>query len=448
MTGSTSDEAVESAHSPVSVPTPYEPPEPTSDIGTTPAATPMTEPEPEPEPVPEPDPFSDSIFKPLSSLRIPDDVTIVSFGEATHGSHDFKYLAGELFKQLVLEEGFHAFTTEAPFGGCIAINDYILHGIGTAKRAVASNGYWVHNFQEVVDLVEWMRRYNRTADESEKLRFYGYDIQDTVFCRYRYLTYMDAVDADKANRDRAVIGDYSESIFSSTPNRNDYLDIIRRIDLMIEEAEQNKESYIMLSSGSEYAFAIRNLVCLKYYLERETVSSGERFAYRDRRMYENFQWIVEQEESLGRGKAFVFGHNSHIMKIPERGATTIGMHIAAEYGERYFAIGTEFLNSTFRAWQRNIGVQEFTVRNEANPLIGLFAETSMELGLILMDDYAGYGEDMARLLTRTLQLGCIGSSFHPSYCALPERYACPRAPAYAYDALIFVRDSTSATPVR
>jgi len=255
-------------------------------------------PQPTPEPTPESELFADSIYIPLSALHISDDLRVVSFGEATHGSHDIKYLAGEVFKQLVVENGFRAFAIEASFGNCIAINEYILYGRGTARSVVANNGNWIHNFQEVVDLVKWMREYNLTAEDGDKLRFYGFDMQYFDRSLSRYLEYMATVDAEKANRDRIDIRGLSDaSLYSAQLSSSDLPGFVRKVELMIEEAEQNMELYTMASSKSEFEYAIRNALCVKfcieYVMKTRDVSKREGGRYRDLRMFENIRWIVE-----------------------------------------------------------------------------------------------------------------------------------------------------------
>ena len=174
----------------------------------------------------------------------------------------------------------------------------------------------------------------------------------------------------------------------------------------------------------------------------------EAYNYRDKRMFENIQWIVEQEESLGRGKVFVFGHNQHISKQMTLGRHLMGMHLAAEYGESYFAIGTDLLNGTFIAWQPDSGLKRFAMKNEASELNDSFAQMSMPTCVIHTNDYAEYGEEMATILTGFQPMVSIGLTFDKQYVDASESFTLPIIPISAYDAIIFVRDSTPATIVR
>ena len=78
-----------------------------------------------------------------------------------------------------------------------------------------------------------MSEYNLTAEESDKLRFYGYDIQGAIRSKQRYLLYVSTVDPEKYRRDRAVIGCIVEKTANATISREGLVDAVRYIDLMI-----------------------------------------------------------------------------------------------------------------------------------------------------------------------------------------------------------------------
>jgi len=97
-------------------------------------------------------------FKDLEPLRaIIGDARIVSLGEATHGTREFFKLKHRILEFCVAELGFTMFCIEAPFPESLAVNAYVLDGVGNAADALASMRYWVWNTEEVLDLIEWMR---------------------------------------------------------------------------------------------------------------------------------------------------------------------------------------------------------------------------------------------------------------------------------------------------
>lgn len=103
------------------------------------------------------------------------DVRIVGLGEATHGTREFFQLKHRLVEFLVEEMGFTVFGLEASYPGCARINDYVLHGKGNPEAALASQGFWIWDTEEIAELIEWMRSYNMKAPDGKKVKFVGFD---------------------------------------------------------------------------------------------------------------------------------------------------------------------------------------------------------------------------------------------------------------------------------
>ncbi len=104
---------------------------------------------------------------------------IVAMGESTHGSREMFRLKHRMFEYLVQEHGFRMFGIEASFAACLPIDRYVQTGVGDPRAAVAGQGFWTWDTQEMLDLVEWMRRHNASAERPEdRVHFYGFDTQD------------------------------------------------------------------------------------------------------------------------------------------------------------------------------------------------------------------------------------------------------------------------------
>lgn len=104
--------------------------------------------------------------------------TVIGVGEATHGTGSFFQFKDRLFRFLVKEMGFRAFAIEVPMSFCNGINEYVQTGEGNIEGLIEVNTS-VFATKELLELVKWMREYNKTATDSEKVRFYGFDVQDT-----------------------------------------------------------------------------------------------------------------------------------------------------------------------------------------------------------------------------------------------------------------------------
>ena len=64
-------------------------------------------------------------MKPLSAEYIPENISILSIGEAAHGCKEMQELKLSVFKEMVEKRGFTAFALEADYGECAEINRYV-----------------------------------------------------------------------------------------------------------------------------------------------------------------------------------------------------------------------------------------------------------------------------------------------------------------------------------
>ncbi len=103
------------------------------------------------------------------------DATIVMLGEATHGTREFFQLKHRIVRYLVTNLGFTLFGIEASWPECTDINDYVVNGIGEAAQALAGQGFWTWDTEEVLSLIEWMRSYNSVTPHDRRVRFFGFD---------------------------------------------------------------------------------------------------------------------------------------------------------------------------------------------------------------------------------------------------------------------------------
>src|SRR6476659_5855554 len=95
-------------------------------------------------------------------------VRIVGLGEETHGTREFFQLKRRLVEYLVKEAGFTVFAMELSYAASLDINEYVLNGKGDRDKALARQGLWAWDTQEVSALIEWLLQYNDTAPAEKK----------------------------------------------------------------------------------------------------------------------------------------------------------------------------------------------------------------------------------------------------------------------------------------
>ena len=110
-------------------------------------------------------------------FALPEGVRVVSLGEATHGNKEFQELKLQVFSRLAQTGNVKALVLEGDFGGCSLVNDYIQGGEGDPEELVNHLGYRIYRTEQMSELIRWMRSYNDTAADEDKVRIYGMDIQ-------------------------------------------------------------------------------------------------------------------------------------------------------------------------------------------------------------------------------------------------------------------------------
>lgn len=100
---------------------------------------------------------------------------IVSLGEATHGSREFFQLKHRMLEFLATEMGFTIFSIEANMPEAYRLNDFVLNGNGDPAKLIKGMYFWTWNTQEVLDMVLWMREFNKAG--KGRVQFTGFDMQ-------------------------------------------------------------------------------------------------------------------------------------------------------------------------------------------------------------------------------------------------------------------------------
>jgi erythromycin esterase-like protein len=139
--------------------------------------------------------------KDLASLKqIVGDARIVALGEGTHGTREFFQLKHRIVQYLATEMGFNVFAIEANLPEAWRINDYVLGGPGDPKELMCGMRFWTWNTEEVLQMIEWMRRFN--ASGKGRIEFTGFDMQSpdsAAAIVNRYLKANDPAWADTVN---------------------------------------------------------------------------------------------------------------------------------------------------------------------------------------------------------------------------------------------------------
>lgn len=375
----------------------------------------------------------------VSDITIPEDTVIVGLGEASHGNVEFQELKLTMFQNLVENYGFHAFGLELDYGEGLLLNDYIQGGEGTAEDILSQSSFVIYHTKQMAALIDWMREYNQTASENERLRFYGFDMQNGGPGALRLLSYC------KENEINGIDEELLK-IEALTDEENwieeDEIPAVKKALETVRAAVSEKNS-----DGVEYQYILHDcdvLLQLMCSYDDEVVDYAD---YRDQCMAENVGWILEQEKQYGEERLMIAAHNGHITKSWWDGSGTFGGRLSDTYGDAYYAIGTDFFTADVNINTSRMESDEYVRRNHhfcsADPLA--YQAKYMEDEMYYLD-FSAVSEESKKLygqLHKETPMGNIGEGYSKIWYLFPNSvYRPSQVPADMYDAMIYVYHTT------
>ncbi|HPW17561.1 MAG TPA: erythromycin esterase family protein [Candidatus Aminicenantes bacterium] len=291
-------------------------------------------------------------LRPLGALLR--DVRVVGLGEATHGTREFFQFKHRMLEFLVRELGFTAFAIEASYPACWNIDAYVLGGPGDPAAALASQGFWTWDTNEVSEMIAWMREYNRTAPAGRKVRFLGYDIQHLGRVLAVVSDYLGRVDPDAVEPARAALEPLLD-MKSVQALRKKPAEELKRVegpyrDLLAHMAF-HRTPYVRGSSAAEYEEVLQHIrVAGQFFNSYAVTPAGPEAAARLSRDFYMADNIWQLSQALAPGtKMVVWAHNAHVSKGDLYGSPAMGAYLARFFGEAYYAIGFSFDRGSFQA---------------------------------------------------------------------------------------------------
>lgn len=295
-----------------------------------------------------------SDLRPIQAIL--NDKEIISMGEATHGTKEFFDLKRKMFMYLAQEHDVKVFGIEDTYAGSLYINDYVLRGIGTIDSVMRRLTSWPWVTQEVKALIEWMRAYNGGKTASEKVRFYGYDIQ-SYYAPLAYLAEFvkksHAGDFAAFETIIAPVYYHKTQIDSSLHGRRDLhvADTLLQVGKAMEKWFLENEAVYAKEEGALRYQQIN--LCLQNYREAVLhIKDGFRnTSFRDSCM----AGMVRKIKDLEKEKLFIWAHNEHIAKSTSlagaspRAALSMGYYLEKIFGDAYYAIGFLYNEGSFLA---------------------------------------------------------------------------------------------------
>lgn len=370
---------------------------------------------------------------PIEALPIPETAQIVGLGEASHGNVQFQELKLSVFQRLVKEYGFRAFALELDYGEGLMVNDYIQGGEGTAREMAMRLSFAIYHTEQIAALIEWMRTYNAAAEPEEKLRFYGFDMQNTMESAQRVIDFCEKQGISSIDAELASLSVLTQADASLNAERAlEIKQALQRIgDAIAEKQTDSLQKETVLQATRTLTQA----------MDTYGIDAAAYIAYRDRCMADNVAWIVRQEEAAEHGKVMIAAHNGHIARSNDRLAW-MGSLLHERFGDGYYAIGTGFFTADINISTNSMvtdtperGIHHFC---SADPL-AYQARFMPEKQYALDFSAIPATSEAYRMIHEPMPMASVGEGYMWIWYLFPQNvYRPEQTPGELFDAMIYV----------
>jgi erythromycin esterase-like protein len=307
---------------------------------------------------------ADSDYDPL--LELIGDARFVFLGEGSHGTHEFYHERARITERLISEKNFMAVAVEADWPDAYQVNRYVRNteaNLAGHSAREALSGFqrfpaWMWRNTDVVDFVQWLRRYNdRQPQAIPGIGFYGLDLYSlftSIDETLRYLDKVDPAEAQIARRRYACFDHYERNShnyayavgFRHSASCEEAV-LAQLCDLIVRGAGYLRKDGQNAADDLFYAQQNARLVmhAEKYY---RTMYQGHVSSWncRDSHMAETLEALSVHlsEQHRTPAKIVIWAHNSHIgdaraTEMGQRGEFNLGQLAREKYGKDAVLIG-------------------------------------------------------------------------------------------------------------
>ena len=377
---------------------------------------------------------------------------IVALGEASHGTREFFQMKYRLLEYLVKEKGFTVFAIEANYPEVLAVDRYVKRGEGDGKTALAGTYFWTWYTQEVLDMIEWMRTYNKTRPAgSPALTFTGFDMQTAEVAAKQAQDFLDKANPNDAKIARALyapvlkINDEQKENRSMTSTGEAYKNTVAPAEAVLALFDNNRDAYVKATSQSEYDVSRQCALVVAQAQKGRATSFMEGAKRRDVAMAENVRWLANTAHP--KEKIVLWAHNGHVGTQTYGGGANLksmGMYLRDFFGPDMAVIGFAFNKGEIRAKAMtgnkiDDGPAQPLPVSPAKPGTGdaLFALAGQPRFFLDLRSIPTDGP-LGKWLAAPQIFRMPGAMWDKDH---PDNFAAPTKLAQTFDALIFVDES-------
>jgi erythromycin esterase len=276
------------------------------------------------------------------------DARVVLLGEASHGTSEYYTWRVKISQRLIEERGFSFMAVEGDWPDCYRVTRYAKGLDGGASAFDALHAFarwptWMWANEEVVALVEWLRRHNDRVTQNRRVGFYGLDVYSLWDSLYAVLGYL--------RKHRPALVPAARNVFQCFEPYGEDEQAYARATLWADETCEEEIVHLLASvrraavtlPGTDRETRLdaeQNAVVIKnaehYY--RTMVHGGpDSWNVRDRHMADTLNRLLATHGP--EAKAIVWEHNTHIgdaryTDMADDGMVNVGQLAREAYGEK------------------------------------------------------------------------------------------------------------------
>ncbi len=397
-------------------------------------------------------------IKPISQISLTDKVDdllfldkwvgkkkVVGLGEVTHGSKEIFEFKVRLVQYLALKKNAKAIVIEANMADCYDINKFITTGDGNPSELIKNLKIASLNYKELVDLLVLLKDINLTRKATEKIEFWGYDVQAPQSAAKMALTFFEKSGLGLSDSIKIGVNELiktGKSIFSINPKNVEGYS--KSIENFYTTFQANKKILIKNNNEADYLFNERLIYSIKQSFMLFTAKSQmDAFFMRDKLGFDNIKWIVENKKKF---PVIYWAHNAHVLKkeLFYDNFITTGNCLANAFKSDYLAIGSVFYEGSVKAIKDEkkpkyeaIDLPEaYTTSAET-----FFSKQKFE-NFFLNINPATQSDNWKKVLTDSTTIRSIGTAYQPNE---PGRNYRKTIFNQQFDLVFFIRKSSTPT---
>jgi erythromycin esterase len=287
------------------------------------------------------------------------------------------------------------------------MNDYVLYGKGTLKEALFGVGYGIWMTKEFASLIEWIKRYNSNKNYEEKIRFYGFDMNNPSLSAKKVKKFLKqkgkATKLSDKGLDWFIEG---RSIYKDYKSKKDTIRLfVKELNNAFNEIDNKIEK--------EYKLVEHSKRILEQTIEMILANSAEKVLLRDKFMAENIEWIYNFEN---KPKTILWAHNEHIINNNnKKEQKPMGYYLKEKFSNEYYSFGFGFYkgaNCTYSRTERDFivnNIPDISIKKSTDAIFNQCVYSNF----ILDFNSVGNNEIITKFLNAKLFHRAIGAIYYP-----------------------------------